>query len=581
MRFKKLISSILSAVMIFGNSLVPALGLLEEFAAPALRIGLPAFVGSILLTTKIAYARTTRNMLSGSKGLQTSFNTLSDDPTDQELANFRAFETPFYPTSGPEQENENHDLAQAIQQTLSDKTDARVDYLENFVKSHPQSRWVLAAELNNGILLYKNGYFSKALRSFYLACVAGGKEKISYRAASLADRALAEAVRMNCRVGRMETAQTLLGELQARHPSGLAGRYAENAARVLWIMKNKPDKAFFCGPFALQSILKFQNSKQADSSIIKDAKSTKDGYSLDKVWDMSEELGMNMQIAKRSPGAKVILPAVVNWKLNHYAALVEEKNGLIHSIDPTFGNETWLSEKALDEEGSGYYLVANGPLPTGWTSVGMEEAAKVFGKGDVSGGDPGGPCKNKAGSGAPSGGVGGGPPPPPCGSAGGGGNGGGGGAGGGAGGGGGSGGGGGGSGSGSGFGGTTGMPVADINLYTTTPTLDDTPIGYHPPIGPDVYIHLSYDGGNLVTLPFSNFGQNWSFNWQGFITADYVPGEGIQGYTLFNPGGGQEEIAFGQYSRYSQSLFTQVGSNIFSDDPAGGARDRHAATCRT
>jgi RHS repeat-associated protein len=538
MRFKKIISSFLSAVMIFGNSLVPALGLLEEFAAPALRIGLPAFVGSVLLTTKIAYARTTRNWSNAPKELQTSFNTLNSDPTDQELAAFRAFETPFYPTSGPEQENENHDLGEAIQKTLTEKTDARVDYLENFVKAHPQSRWVLAAELNNGILLYKHGYFSRALRAFYTACVAGGKETTSYQAAALANRALAEAIRINCRVGRRDMAQTLLTQLQARHPSGLAARYAENAMKVIQLMDMEPGKSFFCGPFALQSILRYQHSKLADSPIIKEAQSTKDGYSLDKVWEMSESLGMDMQIAKRGPGAKVIVPAVVNWKLNHYAALVEEKNGLFHSIDPTFGNETWVSEKALDQEGSGYYLVPNGPLPTGWTTVSMDEASKVFGKGNVNAQDPPPPCPPTAGSGGSSGGVGSNPPPPPCGGAGGG-------------------------------GGSSGMPVADIDLFMDSPMLSDTPIGYHPPIGPDINIHVSYDGGSVVTLPFSNFGQNWAFNWQGFIQADFVSGVGVSGYTLFNPGGGQEEITFGQYSRYSQSSFTSTGSIMERDGVAG------------
>src|SRR6185369_7998569 len=181
----------------------------------------------------------------------------------------------------------------------------------------------------------------------------------------MADRTLAEEIRMNSRVGRVDEIKSLIEVLISRRPIGLAARYCEDAHDALWTMENKPEKAFFCGPYGLQKILEFEKSPKSQSPIILDAKSTNKGFSLDKVWEMSEQLGMNLQMAKRSPGAKVLLPAVANWKLGHYAALVEEKNGLIHSVDPTFGNETWLSEKALDIESSGYFLVPEGTLPEG------------------------------------------------------------------------------------------------------------------------------------------------------------------------------------------------------------------------
>jgi hypothetical protein len=60
------------------------------------------------------------------------------------------------------------------------------------------------------------------------------------------------------------------------------------------------------------------------------------------------------------------MPAVVNWKVGHYAALIAEENGLYHLQDPTFGNDTWTSRRALEAESSGYFLVPAGKLPKGW-----------------------------------------------------------------------------------------------------------------------------------------------------------------------------------------------------------------------
>jgi len=546
MRFKKAISSFLAGLMVFGNALLPTAEWAVDMAVPALRLSIPALVGGMVLNAKVVYARTTHNWVNASYPLKTLDGNMSNDPTDAELAGLHGFAVSFYPLSGPEQPNENHDLALAIHQTLLDGSETRGEHLEAFIKAHPKSRWVLAAALNDGLLLYRMGHFSKALTAFYKACIAGGSETKSRPAAALADRALAEALRMNCRVGRLKMAKFLLAKLEARRPSGMAARYCEDGIRAVSTMENKPDKAFFCGPYALQSILAYQNSPKADSPVIKDAKSTQKGYALDDLWDMSEQLGMNLQIAKRSPGAKVITPAVVNWKLNHYAALVEQKNGLIHSVDPTFGSPAagsgrsiWLSAKTLDEEGSGYYLVPEGPLPAGWSEVGTEEASKVFGRGFTGAKDDPPPCPPQEKGAGESGDVGS-SPAPPCPPI------------------------------------NKKMPVADIDLFTVSPTLADTPLWYQPPIGPEMDMGVYYDAEDVVTLPFSNFGINWSCNWISYIDAGYLPGGINNGpvtftptgnMTLYNPGGGVETFfGFGQPTKYSNTIMTSMGQ-VSSSDP--------------
>src|SRR4030095_15902718 len=92
---------------------------------------------------------------------------------------------------------------------------------------------------------------------------------------------------------------------------------------------------------------------------------------------------MDLQMAKRSRAAEVLLPAVIHWKAGHYAALLREENGRYLVQDPTFGDEFWVSRKALEEESSGYFLVAQGKLPDGWATVANTEGNQVWGKGNT------------------------------------------------------------------------------------------------------------------------------------------------------------------------------------------------------
>ncbi len=189
-------------------------------------------------------------------------------------------------------------------------------------------------------------------------------------------------------------------------------------------------------------------------------------------------------MAKRSPGAAVIVPSVVNWKLNHYAALVEQKTFqgtssaparrcLFIPKIPLSEHETWLSQKVLDAESSGYFLVPKGSLPPGWRTVGAEEASKVWGKGFVINRSPRPPCPPMGGNGGSSGGVG--QPSKPCGS--------------------------------------PGMPTADIDLTQVSATMTDTPLSYPVPVGPSMNFTISYDsqsayGGNPNNA--TTFGGNWN-----------------------------------------------------------------------
>ena len=203
------------------------------------------------------------------------------------------------------------------------------------------------------------------------------------------------------------------------------------------------------------------------------ARSTMQGMSLAEVADISKKVGLNYQAAKRSPGATLIMPSVIHWKVGHFAALLKKVGDQYLTQDPTFEKETWHTLSALEAESSGYFLVPPGPLPTGWTSVAAAEAQTVFGKGDTTGPTPDpGPGDNKTP-----------PSPPPC----------------------------------------SGMAVYSFRILLASLEVNDTPVGYRPPYGSPVPFTVNYvqrDPNQPSNFNYSNLGPKWDFNWQKYIVDD-------------------------------------------------------------
>ena len=152
---------------------------------------------------------------------------------------------------------------------------------------------------------------------------------------------------------------------------------------------------------------------------------------------------MNYQVAFRQPGVEIIFPSVAHWKVGHYAALIARDGNLIRADDPTFGNKTWLSDEALDDEASGYFLVRSGPLPNGWREVSDGEAARIWGKGTTLDSYPDSTTPYDEST-CPGGG-------------------------------------------------SHGMARWSIHLLLARQHVEDTPVGYTPPVGPPVYVTLTYN----------------------------------------------------------------------------------------
>jgi len=293
--------------------------------------------------------------------------------TAREIHDTTIFEQPLVPTGDPT-DQENQALFQALKR-FSQRT-VRDDFssLTGFLRQFPDSVWAPALEVQLGREFYRVGRYSKAILAWKHVWESQRPET-SATSSMLINEAGSELGMMYARLGRMPELRSLLNKLQGQPEHGKLTRQIRGATDGLWSMDNKPEVSFRCGPLALDRILFATDRAKAGSSIIENSQSTTNGFSVRQVAELSRQLGMHYQVAFRTPGTEILLPAVVHWKVGHYAALIARDGALLRAEDPTFGmQKIWLSDDALDSEASGYFLVRAGPLPAGWREVSDAEA---------------------------------------------------------------------------------------------------------------------------------------------------------------------------------------------------------------
>lgn len=456
------------------------------------------------------------------------------------LRRLRIFPEALVPVGPTPPEAESVALRTALQAPEAGRWAA----VEEFLAKHPGSAWAPSLLLNRGLSRFDRGYFGAALADWTEAWKSGGRaEGATPDADAIVARALAEAVKMLCRVGRVAEAKALLAEFGDRPAFGVNASLLEQSRKAIVQMEKLPDDCFKCGPFALGSILKFQGALTAERHARLTAyATTAQGTSLAEVARLARgPLGLDLQTVRRAtPQSAPPLPAVVHWKLDHYGALLEFKDGRYLLVDPTFGTSQWIEAEALAQEASGYFLVPAGKLPAGFLAVAEPEAGSVWGRGNCREGDGNGTKKND-------------PKVPKCPPKG------------------------------------KGRGMADWSIHHALASLnlEDTPLAYQPPFGPDVAFRVNYsqlEQNQPTTLNFSNVGPLWNFNWVSSLTFDSNNafarlGEGgTELYTRFN-GGTQtydpEQATGALLVRVSATVYERRasdGSKLVFASPDGSGR---------
>lgn len=454
---------------------------------------------------------------------------LPEHPTDLDLRLARVFEEPLIPMSGSPVPGENDALANAIRSFKTANDPENISAFNAFIQQFPQSRWVASVRLNLGLLRLESGYLSEALQLWTAAWNASKNEESPLQKAT-ADRAVAEILLLNAKVGRMDEIASLVSELKGRGFQGSTEQRVRGAVDALAQMRAKPDKAFKCGPLAISSLLALRDGKESFNKTIDDFPSTREGTSLLQNKQLAQAVGLNLQIARRSAGAPILIPSIVRWNLGHFSAVVGRSQDRYEVKDPTFGAEGIFRVKAdvFDKETDGYALVPAGQLPAGWTSVSDEVGATIFGKGvpwlwpDYLKG----PSKSGSERKRPSN--------PEC---------------------------------------PIGMMNFDVSFTSTDLLLSDTPLSYACPIGGTVSFDVNYQylqANQPGIYTFTNFGPDWSFSHLSYLTLDVSSTA-----TVRLPEGFSEVyvLSGGVYKRdrMSQALLVDLGGGVYQRQMPDGS----------
>ena len=491
----------------------------------------------------------------------------SAKPTVQEIFRARVFEEPLVPIGGEPSSDENAALAEALLGYA--KRSGLDDFasLTGFLEKHPLSAWRAALLTCMGLEYYNTAYYSRALEAWQQAW-AHAKDARDAKGKAIADRAVGELAYLYARLGRMTELEALLKSVENRVFLGAATERITGAREGLVNMQYRPEVSFRCGPLALQCIKRSLNPQAPVDMEIFNSASTRKGFSLPQVAELSKKVGLNYQMAFRGAAplergsvirsvpekssvlrvtdprsADFIIPSVVHWKVGHYAALVRQEGDRFLLEDPTFGNTVWATRQALETETSGYFLIPHGNVPRGWRAVDANEGSAIWGKGVTSGNDPGptGDCDAASDGGGTCGGggscgpFGGGPSGPGPGPNG------------------------------------PGMAVSQVHLMVVSLNIVDTPVGYSPPVGWPVQFTVRYsqrEAFQPANFTYSNFGPKWTCDWISYITDNpqspsanvnyYIMGGGTRTFTGFNT-----NTQTYDFQQFDQTLLTRTGTTSY------------------
>jgi hypothetical protein len=293
--------------------------------------------------------------------------------------------------TAPTSKKEDEDLARAVQSYRDRAVIDDFRPLETFLAHHLHSGWRVAVLANLGFFDLHYGYHSRALGAWEAAW-REGRNATDVHAKALVDRTVGELARLEAGLGHTEQLAALLDEIGNRPVSGPATEAVQIARETLWIMRNDPKHLFLCGPMALKALMLAQGATPEQLRFLDRYRAeSPQGVNLAELTQLAERAHLQYGPVLRKPDEPVPVPSIVHWKTGHFAAILSEADGRFQIKDPVLGQDTtWITQAALDAEGSGYFLapIANGANGR-WEIVDAKDAARVWGAGPTSSPLPG------------------------------------------------------------------------------------------------------------------------------------------------------------------------------------------------
>ena len=168
------------------------------------------------------------------------------------------------------------------------------------------------------------------------------------------------------------------------------------AKATVWGLRNDHESAIPSGSTALERIRKHKHDKKEKEkkdnnpnykkekfkrhNALDSFPATHNGASLAEIEDLAGLTELKLQMVRRDPGAEIPIPSVMHLNEGHFATVVEHTDGRYKLDDPLLGGEVWMSQEALEEAASGYFLIEQGPVPAGHRKMKREDVDGIRGK---------------------------------------------------------------------------------------------------------------------------------------------------------------------------------------------------------
>ena len=256
-----------------------------------------------------------------------------------------------------------------------------LEALEQFLASYPESAWRPSLETHLAEYYRNHGRFTRALGHWECAWKST-KDAADKEGRSVAEEVLARWTRLLASLGRLEQLQSLFDEARSRGlDTGRLQPLIEATQEGVNKMRLQPGISYRCGSFALYQVARALHPERTELAGIPKMDSPTTGFNLSQLQDLAVSNHIGLVAARRTAGTEIIVPSVVHWRQNHYAAILERLGNRYKVSDPTFGEVRWFEADAINEEASGNFLIPTNQLQENWRKLAPNESSLVFGKG--------------------------------------------------------------------------------------------------------------------------------------------------------------------------------------------------------
>jgi RHS repeat-associated protein len=279
---------------------------------------------------------------------------------------------------------ECNDLCDVLKHVSDQSESKTIQSLEDFLGTHPESPWNPALKAHLAEMYNARGAYSRALNHWkeswdWLKDYTEGDQK------RLADQVLAHYTRLLSSLGRVDVLESIYAETEGRTLTPFRlNQYFHQTREALPFLKGDPGRSYRCGTFALYHVGKAMfETEKFPYATLRDTPSPKDGFSVDDLSSLADKYELGLKAVIRIKGDEVVVPSVLHWRENHFAAIIGERGSGYVVIDPTFTPARKLiTREVLREECDGVFLIpVSATLPPGYRELTKKERMAFRGKG--------------------------------------------------------------------------------------------------------------------------------------------------------------------------------------------------------